>query len=222
MTGQKTKLTKMLNKYKNILNIAIVVCVVAFLIGVAWLAKGFKQAREDVARLQGNQVVLLSEIDRYKVADSLSAVQTTALRLTLNEYMSLYSSECEQVRRLKSDIKGLQSVVNTQTETINELKAAVKPVVVVHDTIMAVIDTLQCFNYSDKWIDVDGCIEDDSVSLSVTSRDELLAVESLQRKRFLGIPLPISWFGYRSRTVDVVSSNPNTVIKNVTYKTIEQ
>lgn len=206
---------------KTIVSLVLVALVVIFFIGVSCLAKGYRRAKEEVSRLANNQVVLLSEIDRYKVADSLSAVQTAALRLSLNEYMSLYSSECETVRRLKSDIKGLQGTINTQTETIKELKAQLRPVVV-HDTILAVIDTMQCFDYSDKWIDVSGCVVDDTVSLSVTSRDELVIVESLQRKRFLGIPLPIKLFGYRERTADAVSMNPSTVIKSITYKTIEQ
>ena len=202
----------------------IVICAAVILLltsALSMAVHGYRKAVKEAERLSQNQTVLLSDIDRYKVADSLSAVQATALRLSLEEYMRLYGRECETVRQLKSDIKGLQGTVNMQTETIKELKAQLKPVVI-HDTVMAAIDTLQCFNYSDKWIDVTGCIDDDAISLSVTSRDELLAVESLKRKRFLGIPLSIKLFGYRERHLDVVSSNPNTIIKNVTYKTIEQ
>lgn len=211
----------MTTKVKAILSACIVLGFVLIVICFASVLTGYKRACEDVQRLKANQQVLLSDIDRYKVADSLSAVQTAALRLSLNEYMSLYDNECQTVRQLKADIRGLQGTINAQTETIKELKAEIKPVVV-HDTLTTVIDTLHCFEYSDKWIDVNGCIDADTVSLSVTSRDELLIVESLQRKRFLGIPLPIRLFGYRERTTDAVSMNPNTTIKNVTYKTIEQ
>lgn len=200
--------------------------VVAFLlIALALLSYyGFSRAKGaeyEARRLADNQVVLLSEIDRYKVADSLSAVQTAALKLSLSEYKELYSSECETVRRLKADIKGLQGTISTQTETIRVLKAQLKPIVV-HDTVLAVIDTLQCFDYSDRWIDVSGCIDGDTVSISVASRDELIIVESLQRKRFLGIPLPIRLFGYKTRTADAMSLNPNTTISGVEYKVIER
>lgn len=198
-----------------------VIIVAAMIAAIVLLGRGYRSAMLNVQRLQANQIVLLSDIDRYKLSDSLNAAQAASVRLTLSEYKKLYADECETVKKLKSDLKGLQSTVNAQTETIRELKAAMKPVVV-HDTITMVIDTLQCFEYSDKWLDVSGCLADDTLSLHVSSRDELLAVESLQRKRFLGIPLPIKWFGYKTRSVDVVSMNPNTTIKDITYKTIEQ
>lgn len=214
-----------INNTKNMKAKLIWLCVavaIALSTALSVAVSAYRRASREAERLSQNQTVLLSDIDRYKVADSLSAVQVMALRLSLSEYMSLYSDECETVRQLQSDVKGLQGVVNTQTQTIRDLKAQLKPVVVIHDTVMAIVDTLQCFSYSDKWIDVNGCIEDSTVSLNVVSRDEILAVESLERKRFLGIPLSIKCFGYRSRHLDAVSLNPNTTIVNVTYKTIEQ
>lgn len=183
--------------------------------------------QQEIERLSANTLVLADSLQSYRVLDSLNAVQTKALRLTADEYRELYASEHELVGKLQADRKGLEATIALQSKTIRSLQALLQPVVVadtlvVYDTIRIMHDTVYCFDYSDKWVDLSGCINGDTLNVDLTSRDELLIVESAQRKRFLGIPLPIGWFGYKSRTVDVVSDNPSTVITNVNYKTIER
>lgn len=183
--------------------------------------------QQEIERLSANALVLADSLRSYCVLDSLNAVQTKALRLTADEYRELYTEEHRKVGELMADRKGLEATISLQSRTIMSLQALLQPVVVadtlvVYDTIRVVRDTVYCFDYSDRWVDLSGCVNGDTLNVDLTSRDELLIVESAQRKRFLGIPLPISWFGYKSRTVDVVSDNPNTVITNVNYKTIER
>ena len=183
--------------------------------------------QQEIERLSANTNVLTDSLHSYRVLDSLNAVQTKALRLTADEYRELYESEYAKVGELMADRKGLEATIALQSRTIRSLQALLQPVaitdtLVVFDTIRVVHDTVYCFDYSDKWVDLSGCINGDTLNVDFTNRDELLIVESAQRKRFLGIPLPIGWFGYKSRTVDVVSDNPNTVITNVNYKTIER
>ena len=183
--------------------------------------------QQEIERLSASTLVLADSLHSYRVLDSLNAVQTKALRLTADEYRELYESEYAKVGELMADRKGLEATIALQSRTIRSLQALLQPVVtvdtlVVFDTIRVVHDTVYCFDYSDKWVDLSGCINGDTLNVDFTNRDELLIVESAQRKRFLGIPLPIGWFGYKSRTVDVVSDNPNTVITNVNYKTIEK
>lgn len=197
-----------------ILSIALMVLAIA-------MSAAYVKERNNSSRLEANLLSMNDTLAHYHVLDSLNAVQTTALRLKADEYRELYASEHELVGKLQADRRGLMATINMQSQTISRLQASLQPVYV-YDTINVVRDTIYCFDYTDKWVDVSGCINDGTLDMSLTSRDELLIVESAQRKRFLGIPLPIRWFGYKSRTVDVLSQNPNTEIIGLNYKTIEQ
>lgn len=203
---------------KPLAKILLVVAVLALFL-FALNANSRKQ--QEIERLSANTLVLADSIQSYRVLDSLNAVQAKALRLKADEYRELYASEHELVGKLQADRRGLMATINMQSQTISSLQATLRPAYV-YDTINVVRDTIYCFDYSDKWVDVSGCINDGTLDMNFTSRDELLIVESAQRKRFLGIPLPISWFGYKSRTVDVLSQNPNTEIIGLNYKTIEK
>ena len=62
-----------------------------------------------------------------------------------------------------------------------------------------------------------GYLANDTINLNIVNREELLIAESFVKKRFIGIKLPIWLFGYKTKSVDVVSKNPNTEIKNLEY-----
>lgn len=199
----------------------IVILSIALMALTIAMSAAYVKERNNSSRLEANLLSMNDTLAHYHVLDSLNAAQTKALRLKADEYRELYASEHELVGKLQADRRGLMATINMQSQTISSLQASLQPVYV-YDTINVVRDTIYCFDYSDKWVDVSGCINDGTLDMSLTSRDELLIVESAQRKRFLGIPLPIRWFGYKSRTVDVLSQNPNTEIIGLNYKTIEQ
>ena len=183
--------------------------------------------KQKATRLEQSCLALTDSVKAYRVSDSLNAVQVKALRLTASEYKELYASEHELVKSLRADKVGLLSTIAMQQKTVLALQSALQPVcktdTVGRDTIPVIVhDTIYCFGYKDKWVDLSGCVEDSIVNINLTTYDELLIVESAQRKRFLGIPLSIRLFGYRYRTLDAVNMNPNARITNVTYKTIEQ
>lgn len=184
--------------------------------------------KQEATRFEQNCLALTDSVKAYRISDSLNAVQVKALRLTASEYKELYASEHELVRSLRADKVGMLSTIAMQQKTVLALQSALQPVcktdtVMRHDTIPVIVhDTIYCFGYKDKWVDLSGCVEDSIVNINLTTYDELLIVESAQRKRFLGIPLSIKLFGYKYRTLDAINMNPNARITNVTYKTIEQ
>lgn len=204
------------------------VLAIAFLATLVLFAAFSGRDRREIARLEQNCTALTDSVKAYRVSDSLNAVQVKALRLTASEYKELYASEHELVRSLRADKVGLLSTIAMQQKTVLALQSALQPVcktdtVMRHDTIPVIVhDTIYCFGYKDKWVDLSGCVEDSIVNINLTTYDELLIVESAQRKRFLGIPLSIKIFGYKYRTLDAINMNPNARITNVTYKTIEQ
>lgn len=200
---------------------------IAFLAILVLFAAFSGHDRREIARLEQNCLALTDSVKAYRVSDSLNAVQVKALRLTTSEYKELYISEHELVKSLRADKVGLMSTIAMQQKTVLALQSALRPVfktdTVCHDaTSLITHDTIYCFGYKDKWVDLSGCVEDSIVNISLTTYDELLIVESAQRKRFLGIPLSIKLFGYKYRTLDAINMNPNVRITSVTYKTIEQ
>lgn len=197
--------------------IILAVCAVA-----VYLFDANQRKQQEIDRLDNNVVVLMDSLHAYRVLDSLNAIQTKTLRLTVSEWQEAYKNEAALVKKLQADKRNLQSTINLQLQAIADFKSVLTPVVVYEVGGGITNDTIQCFDYSDKWLDVSGCIEHDTVSLHAVCREELFAVESVQRKRFLGVPLPVKWFGYKSRTLDVVSLNPNCKVISSTYKTIEK
>lgn len=205
---------------KNKILIALIVSLLASVAFSLCLWDANRKKQAECMRLASNILVLQDSVTSYHILDSLNAAQVTALRLTAAEWREAYANEHEIVRKLQADKVGLMSTIALQTKTISKLQATLQPVYVTNT--ICVTDTIYCFSYSDKWVDFSGCVRDSILDVDLTVRDELLIVESAQRKRFLGIPLPIRWFGYKSRTVDVLSQNPNTEIIGLNYKTIEQ
>lgn len=191
------------------------------LVIIAFSLAMLNSRNDEISRLKSNIRVWQDSVDSYRIRDSLSAMQVEALRLKSSEFEQMYAAEHSLVTDLRADRVGLVATIALQQKTINRLQASFTTVYV-HDTVLKEVDSLKCFGYKDTWIDLWGCIKDSVVDVDLCSYDSLFVAESVQRKRFLGIPLPIRWFGYRSKTVDVVSLNPHTEVTGVVYKTIEQ
>lgn len=172
--------------------------------------------KEDNNRLANNQEVLLSEAQSYKISDSLNAIKVQALRLELSDVKAYYAKEAELLKKAQVEISTLQSLAITQTKNLSQLKLKLNDSVKV-DTVLLPVDTVPCFAYSSKWLDVQGCIFEDSIDLQIQNRESLILAASLRKKKFLFFKLPVWLFGYKQEDIDVISENPNTIITNVKY-----
>ena len=158
--------------------------------------------------LHNNIEVLYDSVAHYKVADSLNAAKVAELQFSEKELLRLYNEDWVLVERLTKNAK-LQTVEKIET--------------VMHDTItVELLDTLfvdsaKYFKYNSKWTDVEGYIMRDSLSINIANREALLITESLEKKKFWFMRLPIWLFGYKNKRLDVVSRNPNTQIQSVEY-----
>lgn len=160
------------------------------------------------AMYKRNMDAFIDSIECYKVSDSLNAAHINELQLSLSEYKRYRAEDAELIKKLKADKIEALSKVKTETKVI--IKTELKDSIVYKDTTKAI-------NYTSKWIDLHGFILDDTLQLSITNYEELLLVESMQRKKFLFIKLPVWLFGYKNCTVDVVSKNPNTKIRSAEH-----
>lgn len=166
-----------------------------------------------------NTETLLQEVSRYQTKDSLNAAKVGVLELKLSEFEKYRASDAELIKTLQTKNRDLERVTTTQMETINELRATVRDSIVYlpGDTVTTV---LRCIEYSDKWVDFDGCIINNTFSGKIITRDSLLITESVQYKRWLGF----LWKTKRikNREFDIVSKNPHTKITGFEVITIEK
>lgn len=178
-----------------------------------------KRLTEERDRYRSNTEILLQDVKTYQTKDSLNAIKVGNLELSLAEYKKYRADDLALIKTLQAKNRDLQRVTTAQMETINELRANVRDSIVYlpGDTVTTV---LRCIEYSDKWVDFDGCIINNMFSGKIITRDSLLITESVQYKRFLNF----LWKTKRikSREFDIVSKNPYTKITGFEVITIEK
>lgn len=177
--------------------------------------------KEENRRLNDNQSALLTENSIYKIRDSLNAISTTQLEFKISELEKYRQEDLELIKDLKISKSSLEKIIDIKTQTINKYKALLKDSIV-RDTIINRIDTIKCFEYKSVWTDINGCIYKDIVDLQIKNRESLVAIENLEKKKFLFLKLPIWLFGYKSKKLDVISNNPNTIITNIEYIAVKK
>lgn len=195
---------------KDLKLIAILIVTLA----LAFLINGTLKLQKENKRLTNNQAVLLDSMQTYKVADSLNAAKINVLELSLSDYKKYREEDAKLIKKLKADKLSATTYINTTTTT--KIKVQIKDSVIYKDRVVPV-DTVKQINFDSKWTSVHGYLANDTVSLDIENREELLVAESFIRKRFIGIKLPIWLFGYKTKSIDVVSKNPNTKITNLEY-----
>lgn len=204
---------------KKYLIIAAIALAVAAVVTI-WVQRSrINQLTGERDKYRTNTETLLQDVSRYQTKDSLNAAKVGVLELKLSEFEKYRASDAELIKTLQTKNRELERVTTTQMETINELRATVRDSVVYlpGDTVTTV---LRCIEYSDKWVDLDGCIINNTFSGKIITRDSLLITESVQYKRWLGF----LWKTKRikNREFDIVSKNPNSKITGFEVITIEK
>lgn len=204
---------------KKYLIIAAIALAVAAVVTI-WVQRSrINQLTGERDKYRTNTETLLQDVSRYQTKDSLNAAKVGVLELKLSEFEKYRASDAELIKTLQTNNRELERVTTTQMETINELRATVRDSVVYlpGDTVTTV---LRCIEYSDKWVDFDGCIKNNTFSGKIITRDSLLITETVQYKRWLGF----LWKTKRikNREFDIVSKNPHTKITGFEVITIEK
>lgn len=204
---------------KKYLIIAAIALAVAAVVTI-WVQRSrINQLTGERDKYRTNTETLLQDVSRYQTKDSLNAAKVGVLELKLSEFEKYRASDAELIKTLQTKNRDLQRVTTAQMETINELRANVRDSIVYlpGDTVTTV---LRCIEYSDKWVDFDGCIKNNTFSGKIITRDSLLITETVQYKRFLNF----LWKTKRikNREFDIVSKNPNSKITGFEVITIEK
>ena len=165
---------------------------------------------------RNNAEALSSDIERYKVADSLSAARTRSLELSLDEFKRFRAADAELIRQLQQKNRDLAAVNDIQAQTIIEMAARPRDTIITVDSILVPAKAVHC---GDEWYDFDGLLTDDAFTGHLTCRDSIIVSESVEHARFLGFLWKTS--KVKNRQLDVVSLNPHTQIEDVYFIVIE-
>lgn len=199
---------------KKYLFLAAVAIVAA--LAVIWADRKIEQLTAERDRYAGNTAALLSDIERYRVRDSLNAARVQSLELTVKEYERFRADDAALIKQLKQRNRDLAAVNKTQSQTIIDLRATpVDTVVLVRDSIITPAVAVHC---GDAWYNFDGLLTKDEFTGKMEHRDSLLLVESVRYKRFL-------WWKtkrVKDRQLDCVSKSPHNSIIGLEYVVIEK
>lgn len=193
-------------------NIRILILILISLGAISALWLRCKSLESDKNAYWTSCSAMLDSVYKYKVSDSLNAIQVGELLLTAKEYKRYRAEDAALIKQLVAD--KVTSVTNLKSITRDTVFTEL------HDTVIAIKDTVKHFSYTSKWTDVNGFVLGNSIQVNIQNREELIITESTQRKKFWFIKLPPKLFGYKSRKLDVVSKNPNTTIAGVEWVNI--
>lgn len=195
-----------------------VACLLAAAIAVLVSADRVNKISAERDRYRANTETLLSDVETYRVRDSLSAARVESLELTVKEFERFRADDAELIRELKERNRDLNAINKVQAATIIELYAAARDtVVVIRDSIQVPAVAVHC---GDAWYNFDGVLTKDEFTGTLANRDSLLLAETVKYKRFLGF----LWKTHRieDRRLDVVSRNPHTQIMGLEHVVIER
>lgn len=198
---------------KKYLFLAAVAIVAALAV---WADLTINRLTAERERYAGNAAALLSDVERYRVRDSLNAARVQSLELTVKEFERFRADDAALIKQLKQRNRDLAAVNKTQSQTIIDLRAVPRDtVVMVRDSIITPAVAVHC---GDAWYNFDGLLTKDEFTGKMEHRDSLLLVESVRYKRFL-------WWKtkrIKDRQLDCVSKSPHNSIIGLEYVVIEK
>lgn len=192
---------------------AAVVIVAA--LAVIWANRKIERLTSERDRYKGNTETLLSDVEHYRVRDSLNAARVQSLELTVQEYERFRADDAALIKELKQRNRNLAAVNKTQSQTIIDLRAIPRDTVVIRDSVRVPAVAVHC---GDAWYSFDGLLAEDEFTGKMEHRDSLLLVESVRYKRFL-------WWKtkrIKDRQLDCVSKSPHNSIRGLEYVVIER
>lgn len=180
--------------------------VIYSIVATAVIVVGAKYLLKENARLENNNSALLQSVKTYRTRADENAASVQVLRLKVGEYEELRAADAERIRMLGIKLKRLESASKSVTNTAINITAPLRDTVILRDTLR-LHDTVRLFRWRDSWVTVDGVIDNDSVSCSVTSIDTLHQIIHRIPRRFL-------FFRYGTKAIrqEIVSSNPHTEV----------
>lgn len=168
-------------------------------------------------KYQNNTESLLSDVETYRVRDSLSAARVQSLELSVKEFERFRAEDAALIREMKAKNRDLSAVNKTQSQTIIELKARPRDTTIIRDTVPISAIAVHC---GDAWFSFDGLLTAEEFTGTLANKDSLVVAESVHYKRFLGFLWKTN--KVTDRRIDCLSKNPHTTILGIEHIVIEK
>lgn len=189
----------------------------ALLVFAGFQQNAIDNLKQERNRYERNTESLLLDVEQYKTRDSLNAAKVGALELTIQEYERFRAADAQLIKTLQTKNRDLTAITATQSQTIMELSAVPRDTVIIRDSVAI---SAVAVHTGDVWYDFDGILADQEFTGTLTVRDSLMLVESVQYKRFWGFLWKTKKI--RNRQLDVLSKCPHTNIVNCEHIVIEK
>ena len=173
----------------------------------------YNKMKADRDRLSENQNIMLhnGKVEITQTATGNSHLSAPAVTLTPTEFKQSGDTLAKIAKQvgIKASRISLASTAGT-TMSANIVAPIIKqPIATLqafHDTITQYIpDTLKCFNWTDPWLTITGCVSDSLFQGTITATDTLDIMVHRVPKRFLFFR-----YGCKQVKMDIISRNPHT------------
>lgn len=158
--------------------------------------------RDENQRLERNQHSLLGEVELYQTKAGESAASVEVLTLELEEFREHRAEDAERIKSLGIRLRRAENYAKSATQSHYEATLPLRDTIIVRDTIR---DTVRIFEGGDRWSNIRGIINADSIAYALHSIDTLYQVVHRVPRKF--------WFiryGTKAIRQEIVSSNPHT------------
>ena len=195
--------------------VAAIMAALLVVIVLQWVS--VSRIKSERNRYKENTRTLLVDVNTYRVRDSLNAAKVGTLELTIQEYKRFRAADAQLIKTLRTKNRDLTAVTTAQSQTMMKLSAVPRDTVIIRDSVAI---SAVAVHTGDVWYDFDGILDDQEFTGTLTVRDSLMLVESVQYKRFLGFLWKTKKI--RNRQLDVLSKCPHTKIVNCEHIVIEK
>lgn len=177
---------------------------------IAVLTGALKRANREKERTVINQRILLEDsIMKYKARNRQLVASVEQLELSLTEVKQNRTKLIKEIHNMKIRPKDAIAIGETITETAVQIKAPIREEKSLETGKVAL---QKVFDWSDAWTNINGRIEEDSLTLQYNSLDTLVQVIHVEKHKFLFI----RW-GVKAIRQSVTLKNPNARIVGSEY-----
>ena len=192
------------NKIRRLLDKCFPFLIIALLIACTYVYRQTKETRKENARLEKNQAALVDSVRHRKTETGKEVASVQSVTVNNSELKEQFQDLNDAVKDLRLKLKRVQQINKASSETKIKATTDLKDSIIYVDSSAYKI---QAIRYSDPWVNVEGILDKQKVSLDIVSRDTLYTVLHRVPKKFLFFK-----FGTKCIRQEIVSSNPHTRI----------
>lgn len=160
-------------------------------------------------RYRGNTVSLIEQMQRLQADSAAMSVDVRALRLTVEEFKEYRKEDADKIKKMGIKIKNLEAAAQHRLQVDAPLKAEVKDTVIVRDTVMVEVQSL---NMDTPYVKMEGLIEGGEFSGNVQIPVTLSQTIWVEYKRYW-----LFWRRPKAVHQTITSENPYVKINYSEY-----